>query len=1047
MLQHRDHGFEQGWGEPAFTSSNINSLTNTDLVFVWSVNCLTGKYNYNSEVFSEKFHRYTYNGQNSGCLGINAASEVSYSFVNDVYVWGAYDNMWPDFMPDYGSAIEERGLYPAFASAAGKYFLQSSNWPYNTNNKEVTYNLFHHHGDAFTVVYSEVPQDLTVIHDPILYAGVTSFDVNADEGALIALTVNGEIIATSQATGAPLSITIPPQQPPDQMVVTITKQNYYRYTTVVEVIPPSGPYVVYNAVELNDDAGNGNGIMETSESVMASLTVENVGIEVGENVLVTISSSDEYIAITDDNEEYGNIAAGASAVVTDGFAWEASNDIPDMHNVIFQLDATDGNSTWTTYFSVEGHGPNLEIGELTIDDSEGNGNGRLDPGEDAVILIETSNTGSYHAIGAIGALNVASPFITVNNLTYDFNVLGSGLSESAEFSISVSAGAPIGTAVSILYNVTSGGYSTFQNFGETIGLIVEDWESGDMGQYDWQTSGNANWSVSTVNPYEGQYCAKSGTITHNQNTYLTLEYEVFTDDVISFMYKVSSETNYDYLKFKIDGIQKDQWSGEVGWTEAEYPVTAGVHTFEWQYMKDGSVSSGSDAAWIDFIILPAPPVTTAYAGMDGETCGQDPYQTEGVATLYNLVHWETSGTGSFDNSQSLTAIYTPSTADVEAGSVSLTLTAYYNGGVEVSDDMTLTIDQPPIAFAGDDAEACADNYFELSEASAQNYVSVMWTTTGDGTFDDNQIINPVYTPGTGDLESGTVTLMFNVNGGGTCENAADEIVLTFVDQAEASAGTDGAICSNSSFELLDATAGNYVSLSWSTNGDGSFDDDTLLNPVYTPGTSDIEVGEVTLTLAAAGMANCSEVTSELMLTISKEAEAFAGDDYAINQDETYTITDAYASNYAAVAWSTSGDGTFDNATTVNPVYTPGVNDIQAKQAILTLTASGNDPCGEMTDDMLLTINTLGVTSINALNVAVFPNPNAGKFTLELSGKHESEVNISLYNVMGDEVYRKENVKVGGSYKDVLDLELNQGIYYLKVDGENLLINQKIIIQK
>ena len=62
MLQHRDHGSTTGWGEPAFQSSHINSLTNSDLVFVLSINCLNGKYNMAGECFAEKFHRYTYNG-------------------------------------------------------------------------------------------------------------------------------------------------------------------------------------------------------------------------------------------------------------------------------------------------------------------------------------------------------------------------------------------------------------------------------------------------------------------------------------------------------------------------------------------------------------------------------------------------------------------------------------------------------------------------------------------------------------------------------------------------------------------------------------------------------------------------------------------------------------------------------------------------------------------------------------------------------------------------------------------------------------------------
>ncbi len=126
MLQHRDHGFEQGWGEPAFSNSDINNLTNTDLTFIFSVNCLTGKYNMSGECFTEKFHRHTYNGENAGALGLIAASEVSYSFVNDTYVWGMYDYLWPDFLPQYGSAVDNVGFFPAFANAAGKYFLNSS---------------------------------------------------------------------------------------------------------------------------------------------------------------------------------------------------------------------------------------------------------------------------------------------------------------------------------------------------------------------------------------------------------------------------------------------------------------------------------------------------------------------------------------------------------------------------------------------------------------------------------------------------------------------------------------------------------------------------------------------------------------------------------------------------------------------------------------------------------------------------------------------------------------------------------------------------------
>jgi hypothetical protein len=235
MLQHRDHGMETGWGEPSYTNSNISGLMNTELTFVMSINCLTGKYNWSSECFTEKFHRYTKNGYNSGALGLLAASETSYSFVNDTYVWGVYDNMWPDFMPLQGSTPAPRGILPAFGNAAGKYFLQQSNWPYNTGDKQVTYNLFHHHGDAFLTVYSEVPQYLTVLHDTLIPAHSTTFMVTADDNSFIALSQNGNILGVAEGTGQPVSITIPSMQDGEQFLVTVTKQNYYRYEKIVLV--------------------------------------------------------------------------------------------------------------------------------------------------------------------------------------------------------------------------------------------------------------------------------------------------------------------------------------------------------------------------------------------------------------------------------------------------------------------------------------------------------------------------------------------------------------------------------------------------------------------------------------------------------------------------------------------------------------------------------------------------------------------------------------------------------------------------------------------
>lgn len=620
MVQHRDHGFEEGWAQPQYLISDINNLLNTELTFVWSINSLTGKFNYSTEVFAEKLHRYTHKDENSGCFGINAASEITYAFVSDVYVWGAYDNMWPDFMPEFGSTPEPRGVLPAFACAAGKYFLQQSNWPNNVNSKEATYHLFHHFGDAFTTVFSEVPQDLTVSHNAILYMGETTFEVTADIDALIALSVNGELIGTGIGTGAPASINIPVQTPPDQVLVTVTKQNYYRYESYVEVLPSTGPYVVYNAISINDGSGNGNGIMETSESILAALTVKNVGVEDADNIEVSIATTDTYITITDNFENYGSITAGSTAVVADGFAWEVSDSIPDMHVIVFEVTITDGTTTWNSDFSLTGHAPLIEFGNMLIDDYQGNWNGRLDPGETAFLIIQTYNNGSYNAASTNGTLSCSNEFITLNNTTFNFYDIGPGLMEEGMFNVTVSANAPAGIYVDLMYEVTSGGYYCQQSYATIISPVVENWETGDMTQFEWTTGGDSDWFVSNDFPFEGSYCIKPETLDHNQSSYLSLQYDTYGEDSLSFWYKVSSETGYDFLKFFIDEVEMSSWSGEIDWQRASYLIPAGSHTFKWIYSKDETLSSGNDCGWIDFIVFPTIVFEASFSSDETNIC-------------------------------------------------------------------------------------------------------------------------------------------------------------------------------------------------------------------------------------------------------------------------------------------------------------------------------------------------------------------------------------------------------------------------------------------
>jgi Peptidase family C25/Propeptide_C25/FlgD Ig-like domain len=634
MLQHRDHGYEQGWGEPAYSSTNINGLTNTDLVFVLSINCLTGKYNMAGECFSEKFHRYTYNGENSGALGLTIASEVSYSFVNDTFVWGLYDNLWPNFMPDYGTTPDSRDVLPAFGMAAGKYFLQQSSWPYNTNNKEVTYNLFHHFGDAFSTVYSEVPQDLTVLHDPVLLGGIDSYTVMADDGSFIALTVNNQIIGTADGTGAPISMSIDPQLPGEDMLVTVTKQNYYRYSSLVPVIPPTGSYVVFDEMIIDDSAGNGNGLVEFSENITLSIDVENIGTVNATNVNIAISTTDDNVTITDDNESYGTVNAGAVASITDGFAVSVEDNVSDQHNVIFEMIATNGTETWTSYFSIILYAPILEIGDMLIDDSNGNNNGAMDPGETVVVTIPVLNEGLADSPDAIATLTCPSAGISIEIETINLGSITSETNEDAVYNVTADASIPFGTPITLNFGVVAGAFEATEDFPAQVGIHREDFEYG-FSQYPWEFQGyditwsnddiilgnpiaNVDWSIDPSEFYSGVASAKSSIVTHNQASFMSITLDVTVDGEISFWYKVACEYSpsqeffYDGLFFMIDGEKVGEFQpegdGSSPWSFANYNVEVGTHTFDWIYVKDGSDGSTmipDDCAWVDYITFPS----------------------------------------------------------------------------------------------------------------------------------------------------------------------------------------------------------------------------------------------------------------------------------------------------------------------------------------------------------------------------------------------------------------------------------------------------------
>ena len=161
-------------------------------------------------------------------------------------------------------------------------------------------------------------------------------------------------------------------------------------------------------------------------------------------------------------------------------------------------------------------------------------------------------------------------------------------------------------------------------------------------------SGNADWNTTSSTYSSGSYSLKSGSIVHSQTSCVSIT-QTTVAGVYSFYYKTSSDST-DYLKFYLDNSTITSTSGSSSSSFTKFSGTvssAGSHTFKWCYEKDSSGSSGSDAVWIDEILMPLE-VTTFSSVSAGEnhTCATDNSSTAtcwGYGT-YGRLGYSSSGT-------------------------------------------------------------------------------------------------------------------------------------------------------------------------------------------------------------------------------------------------------------------------------------------------------------------------------------------------------------------------------------------------------------------
>jgi hypothetical protein len=234
--------------------------------------------------------------------------------------------------------------------------------------------------------------------------------------------------------------------------------------------------------------------------------------------------------------------------------------------------------------------------------------------------------------------------------------------------------------------------------------------------------------------------------------------------------------------------------------------------------------------------------------------------------------WSTSGDGVFNNASLLDTDYEPGPIDAANGSVTVTFTTEKPEGacLPAVASTIITVELDPTADAGGVVNICGGSSVTLAGSIGGSASSAVWTTTGDGTFDDQNLLSATYTPGPNDVAGGRVDLWLTTDDPpGSCGEGDDEMVLLIATPPNVNAGPDLSICGNA-VATLGATVSGTTGVTWTTAGDGSFDSPNSLDPDYTPGPGDIVAGSVLVMLTSDPSGVCPSQNDEVTIVFTKD---------------------------------------------------------------------------------------------------------------------------------------------------------------------------------
>ena len=300
-----------------------------------------------------------------------------------------------------------------------------------------------------------------------------------------------------------------------------------------------------------------------------------------------------------------------------------------------------------------------------------------------------------------------------------------------------------------------------------------------------------------------------------------------------------------------------------------------------------------------------------------------------------------------------------------------------NGPITLSSPVTVNVTPPPCtglpcSFSAIGDTVCAGGSISLTASTVTN-ATYLWI--GPNGF-QSTIQNPTFSNAALN-QTGWYYVKDSITG---CSHL-DSVFVLIVDSPIANAGPDQNSCSEI-ITLLGTIGGTAIQGVWS-GGAGTFSpNNTTLNCIYTPSSSEIAVGSVILTLSSNDPSSiCNSVSDDILITIISAVTVNAGPDQTICGGNTVTMA-ASIIGAASGVWSGGTGSVNPNAASPTAIYNPSLSEINAGSVTLIYTANNTGSCPDGNDTVIITINQA-------------PTANAGVSQYVCAGD-----NIALAGIIG-----------------------------------------------